>query len=147
MALIPLQTDREDSRREGARMPFIISTGSQLRCTMGVGQSAINASPKSATASAAVVCTVADFAPNTNIPTFGMCVSPANPQVAAATAAALGVLTPQPCVPATATPWTPGSATVKVNGMPALTNVSTCACTWAGVISVVAPMQVQVQSL
>ena len=36
--------------------------------------------------------TILDGAPFTNIPTFGMCSNPANPTVASATAAALGVL-------------------------------------------------------
>jgi hypothetical protein len=31
--------------------------------------------------------------------------------------------------------------TSAINGVPALTNASTCACTWAGVIAVVAPTQ------
>ena len=127
-------------------MPFIVSTGAQLRCSMGVGESVINATPGPVVATTPT-CTIMDFAPMSNIPSFGMCVSPANPQVAAATAAALGVLTPQPCIPATTTPWTPGSATVFVNGVPALTDLSTCACTWAGVIAVVAPSQVSVQSV
>jgi hypothetical protein len=73
-----------------------------------------------------------------NIPTFGMCRSPANPTVAAATAAALGVLTPMPCVPVT-TPWTPGVATVLLRGMPALDASSKCMCAYGGQISVTTP--------
>lgn len=68
--------------------------------------------------------------------TFGMCSSPANPTVASATAAALGVLTPMPCVPACPAPWAPGSPTVIVCGKPALNNSSKCMCAYGGVISI-----------
>lgn len=68
--------------------------------------------------------------------TFGMCTSPSNPTVAAATAAALGVLTPMPCIPACAAPWAPGSPTVIVGGKPALNNSSKCICSYGGVISI-----------
>lgn len=68
--------------------------------------------------------------------TFGMCSNPGNPTVAAATAAALGVLTPMPCIPACAAPWAPGSPTVLVGGKPALNNSSKCLCSYGGVISV-----------
>lgn len=79
--------------------------------------------------------------PMVNIPPFGMCTSLANPTVASATSAALGVLTPMPCVPATAAPWTPGSATVMVDNMPALNNTSKCMCNWGGVIQFTVPGQ------
>ena len=78
-------------------------------------------------------------APTVNIGPFGLCTTPTNPQVAAATAAAMGTLTPQPCVPVTPVPWAPGSPTVLVDGQPALNSSSTCACQWGGVISIVAP--------
>jgi hypothetical protein len=85
--------------------------------------------------------TIMDFKPMVNIPTFGMCMTPSNPQVAAATSAAMGVLTPQPCIPVVTAPWTPGAPTVLEGGMPALDNASTAMCTWGGVISVVVPGQ------
>lgn len=69
--------------------------------------------------------------------TFGMCSSLANPTVASATAAAMGVLTPMPCIPACAAPWAPGSPTVLVCNKPALNNSSKCMCNWGGVISLV----------
>jgi Domain of unknown function (DUF4280) len=88
------------------------------------------------------VATVADTIPTANIPAFGLCMSLGNPEVAAATAAAQGVLTPQPCVPATGTPWTPGALTAQAGGLPCVTATSTCQCAWGGVITVVAPAQV-----
>ena len=60
---------------------------------------------------------------------------------AAATAAALGALTPMPCVPLTVAPWAPGSPTVMIGNLPALENSSKLMCMWAGVIQVVAPAQ------
>jgi len=82
--------------------------------------------------------TVVDATPLVNIPSFGMCTSPANPSVAAATAAALGVLTPMPCVPAT-TPWVNGATGTLVGGQPALTFGAQCQCAWGGVIQVLNP--------
>lgn len=69
-------------------------------------------------------------------PTFGMCSNPANPTVASATAAAYGVLTPMPCVPAIAAPWVPGAPTVIVGGKPLLNNNSKLMCSYGGVIQV-----------
>ena len=75
------------------------------------------------------------------LPSFGMCSNPANPAVAAATAAALGVLTPQPCTPLLTAPWAPGSATVMIGGKLALNNQSTLMCGYpGGVITITSSM-------
>ena len=70
---------------------------------------------------------------------FGMCSNPANPQVAAATAAALGVLTPMPCVPVVSAPWAPGSPAVLVANKPALNQNSKAMCAWGGMIQITNP--------
>lgn len=68
-------------------------------------------------------------------PTFGMCSSLANPTVASATAAALGVLTPMPCTPVTVAPWAPGVPTVLVCGKPLLSNTGQqLICAYGGII-------------
>jgi hypothetical protein len=73
---------------------------------------------------------------------FGMCTTLSNPTVASATSAALGVLTPMPCIPVTTAPWTPGSPTVHIANMPALNSTSQCMCNWGGVITITVPGQV-----
>jgi len=82
---------------------------------------------------------IMDHIPFVNILPFGMCITPTNPMVAAATAAALGVLTPMPCIPATTTPWAPGELTNLLGNQPALDNISILMCQWGGVITVVVP--------
>ena len=78
---------------------------------------------------------IMDFAPITNIASFAMCSAPLNPEVIAATAAAAGVPTPAPCIPAIVSPWIPGYPQVLVQGMPALTSDSRTMCMWLGQIS------------
>jgi hypothetical protein len=82
-----------------------------------------------------------DNKPMANVMPFGMCQSMANPMVAAATAAALGVLVPLPCIPMTMAPWVPGSSTVLIGNMPALQNSSKLMCNWGGVIQILMPGQ------
>ncbi|HZR18363.1 MAG TPA: DUF4280 domain-containing protein [Verrucomicrobiae bacterium] len=122
-------------------MPQLVTTGAMMMCTFGMAPSTLNVLPTNKTMAGAPAATIMDCAPMVNIPPFGMCMSIANPTVAAATAAALGVLTPMPCIPVTA-PWVPGSATVMIGGMPALNNTSTCMCSWGGVIQIGFPGQV-----
>jgi len=82
---------------------------------------------------------VMDNKPLVNIMPFGMCMSPANPAVAAATAAAFGVLTPMPCIPVTTAPWVTGAPTVILASNPTLDNQCKLMCTWGGVIQVINP--------
>lgn len=87
--------------------------------------------------------TIMDAGGMVNIPSFGMCTTLSNPQVAAATAAALGVLTPQPCMPQT-TAWIPSQGKVLVGGKPCLTGDCSVMCMYGGKISIVMPGQAQV---
>jgi hypothetical protein len=119
--------------------PLLIN-GSPLMCSFGAAPSTLTVlQNQMVKASGQLVATINDQVPNGNIPPFGMCMSIANPQVAAATSAASGVLTPQPCLPVITAPWAPPSATVKVGGVFAATIQSKCMCTWAGNISVTGP--------
>ena len=119
-----------------------VVTGAMMACTFGAAPASLIATSAPTTEVGVVpAATIADFAPVTNIPTFGMCSSLANPEVASATSAALGVLTPMACVPNTAAPWVPGAPTVTIGGKFALDNTSKCTCLWGGEISITSPGQ------
>jgi Domain of unknown function (DUF4280) len=115
--------------------------GAMMMCTMGVAPSSLVPTPKTVMTSNMVAANIMDHVPMVNIMPFGMCTSPANPTVAAATAAALGVLTPMPCVPNTPAPWVPGAPNVLLCGAPALDNTSQLMCIWGGVITFSTPGQ------
>lgn len=129
-------------------MSQVVCMGATLMCSFGMAPSSLTVIPKGlpVQTSDQLAATVQDMIPMANIMPFGMCTTPSNPQVAAATTAALGVLTPQPCIPVTTAPWTPGSPTVKFDGIAALTATCQCMCTWGGVITVSVPGQVTVSA-
>lgn len=123
-------------------MPIQVVNGATLMCPFGVAPSTFVVTPENRVLSGnQPAANIMDFVPMKNIMPFGMCITPSNPQVAAATAAASGVLTPQPCIPVT-TPWKPGAASVLIGFIPALDNTCTCQCMWGGVIMVTSPGQV-----
>lgn len=123
-------------------MAPVVVNGAQCMCTMGTSPCSLVVLPTSLVqANKQPLATIFDQTP-ANLPTFGMCMSPANPAVAAATAAAMGVLTPQPCVPAVAAPWAP-PATPLVGGKPVLNLLGKAVCMWAGTISIVSPGSAQ----
>jgi hypothetical protein len=109
--------------------------GAMMQCTFGMAPSSLVVLPTNKVMTNMVPdANIMDHIPMTNIMPFGMCSSPSNPVVAAATAAALGVLTPMPCIPATPAPWITGAPTVLLGNFPSLDNVSQLMCIWGGVI-------------
>ena len=124
-------------------MAIHVYNGAMLICSFGVASSSLAVLPINRTMTSNMpAANIMDHVPMLNILPFGMCSSIANPTVAAATTAALGVLTPMPCIPVTPAPWIPGSPTVMVGNMSALNNNCKLMCTWAGVIQVTVPGQV-----
>lgn len=120
-----------------------VCTGAMLQCSFGIAPASLSILPTNRTmVSGMPMANIMDNKPLVNILPFAMCNSMANPMVAAATAAALGVLTPMPCIPNTVAPWAPGSPTVLVGNMPALTAQSKLICMWGGVIQITFPGQV-----
>jgi hypothetical protein len=126
-------------------MGFLVTAGAMLQCSFGVTPSCLMVLPTNKVMVMMPAANIMDNKPIINIPTFGMCNSMANPTVAAACAAKLGVFTPMPCVPATTAPWIIGAPTVLVGNMPALTKDSTLICMWGGVIQIIMPGQFTVQ--
>lgn len=125
-------------------MAFEVCMGAMLQCSFGAAPASLIVLPANAVMTGTPAANIMDNKPMVNVPPFGMCSSLANPQVAAATAAALGALTPMPCVPVIPAPWAPGSPTVLIANMPALNNSSKLMCAWAGVIQVANPGQTTV---
>jgi hypothetical protein len=117
-----------------------VCNGAVLQCSMGMAPSSLVVLPiNRVNTTEQPDANIMDHVPMVNIMSFGMCMSAANPAVAAATAAALGVLTPMPCIPVTPSPWVPGVPTVILGGNPTLDNQCTLNCIWAGIIQIISP--------
>lgn len=122
-------------------MGIQVCMGAGLQCSFGMAPSSLVVLPANAVMTGTPAATITDNAPIVNVPPFGMCQSPSNPTVASATAAAMGVLTPMPCVPVTTAPWVVGSPTVLIGSTPALNDSSKLMCNWGGVIQITSPGQ------
>src|SRR3954452_11710567 len=117
-------------------MPSQVCMGAMMQCSFGMAPSSLVVLPTNRVQTDMVPdANIMDHIPLTNIMPFGMCQSLANPMVASATAAALGVLTPMPCIPNTPAPWVPGAPTVLLGNFPTLDNTSQLMCMWGGVIT------------
>ena len=125
-------------------MAFLVTGNAVLSCTFGAAPSTFQVLPTNHVLVDMPAANIVDEIPLLNILPFGVCTSLANPTVAAATAAALGVLTPMPCMPVTVAPWVVGAPTVLIGNMPALSSDSKLMCCWAGVISISFAGQVKV---
>jgi hypothetical protein len=115
-------------------MGFLVTGGAMMKCTFGVAPSSLMVLPVNKVVVNMPAANIMDNKPIVNVPPFGMCQSPSNPTVIAATAAALGVFTPMPCLPLLPAPWIVGKPTILIGNMPALSDDSTLLCAWGGVI-------------
>ena len=122
-------------------MGLQVCAGALLMCSGGVAPSTLAVLPAGRPMCTGPAANIADVAPMVNVPPFGMCQLISNPMVAAATAAALGVLTPMPCVPVPGGTWIPGNPKVLIGGLPALTSDGKLMCAWGGLISITMPGQ------
>lgn len=119
-------------------MATYVCSGAQMKCSMGSGNANLVVLPERRIFLGSMPkANISDMKSMTNIPSFGLCFSLANPVVAAATAAHLGVLTPMPCIPNPSSPWEPGKQDVLEQGQPALLNTCKLQCQWAGTIELV----------
>lgn len=127
-------------------MSFCLCTGAVLRCPFGSAPAVFSALPlPRVVINGRPAGVMTDMVPTVNIPPFGMCSSLSNPTVASATAAAMGALTPMPCVPVPAGPWLNASPKVLIGGQPAISNDSQLMCAWGGQIAVQSAGQASVQ--
>jgi len=124
---------------ENKNLGDVVCQGSMLQCSFGMTPTEFRVTdPTRPTVQGLPMGNIMDFA-QANIISFGMCKSMSNPLVASATAAAMGVLTLMPCVPAIAAPWAPGGQE-KIGNCPALLSNSKCMCAYGGVISISQPI-------
>jgi len=127
-------------------MPKCVCSGAQIQCSFGTAPVLITVLPVNRVEETMPGANIMDTIPLVNIPSFMMCSAPTNPAVIATTAAAWGVPTPAPCIPATTIPWTPGNPSVLLANAPILTDNSKLTCLWAGVISITNTNQTVVQA-
>jgi uncharacterized protein DUF4280 len=125
-------------------MAMQVCMGAMLQCSFGAAPSSLVVLPKNKVLTGTPDANIMDNVPMVNIMPFAMCSSMANPTVAAATAAALGALTPMPCVPVIPAPWVPGAPTVLIANMPALDNNCKLTCAYGGMIQITNPGQTTV---
>lgn len=126
-------------------MALAVCGGAACMCSFGTAPSTLVVTPQNKTVTTMPIANIMDNKPMTNILPFAMCTSMGNPTVQSATAAAMGVLTPMPCIPNTTAPWVPGSPTVLIAGMPALNSSSKLICSYGGVIQITNPGQGTIQ--
>ena len=118
-------------------MPDYVVLGATLECPFGSAKSKLMVLPINRVLTGGKPkANIGDAIPFLNILPFGTCKSMANPTVAAATAAAQGVLQQMPCTPVCAM-WMGGKINVLVGFLPALMDNCTLMCTFgAGMIKI-----------
>lgn len=115
-----------------------VCSGAMMKCTMGTAPAKLTVLPlRTIFLAGQPQANISDNKSMVNLAPFGLCRSLAFPATAAATAAALGTLTPMPCVHNTPAPWFVGKMDYLIQGQPALLKSCKCQCMWGGTINLV----------
>ncbi len=115
-----------------------VCSGAMMKCTMGTSPARLTVLPNRMVFLAGqLMANISDHQSMVNLAPFGVCRSLAFPPTASATAAALGALTPMPCVPNVPAPWMTGKMDYIIKGQPALLQSCKCQCMWGGTISLI----------
>lgn len=104
--------------------------GGLMKCSFGLAPAPLNILPANSVFSTTPAANILDSKPFLNIPTFGMCTSPANPAVVASFGA------PAPCTPSVPAPWIVGVPNVLIANMPTLNEQFKSTCVFGGVIGI-----------
>lgn len=137
-----VQDQIDDAADQMAQAPpatgRVVNIGTVCMCNKGLAPSSPLVGVPTVTAQMTPAFNALNAAPVANIPPFGMCVSTTNPAVISATSAAMGVLTPVPCMPAIVPPtWAATSMKVFIGGQLAVLDRSTLTCALGGQIKVI----------
>jgi hypothetical protein len=125
-------------------MVHAVPHGSLSRCSKGSNPSRLNILPITRVfVEGNPLGNIQDKEPFLNIHPYGICFSMENPEVIAATAAALGVLVPMPCVPMICTPWILTSRTRVGGHFMGLNKRAKNICVWAGHLEISLPKAVK----
>ena len=119
----------------------LVCSGATLRCSQGSSPSTYQGSCVRVDIQGQPAATIQHFVPMKNVAPFGLCRSSSNPAVASANN------TPQPCVPALASAWSPGAQRVELENQPALLESDKLMCNWAGTITVANAGQSRVEGV
>ena len=120
-----------------------VCSGAMMKCTMGSAPAKLTVLPsRTVFLCGKPLANISDHVSMVNLAPFGVCRSLAFPPTAAATAAALGTLTPMPCIHNTPMPWMPGKPDYFDKGHPALLKSCKLQCMWGGMISLIDDGQV-----
>lgn len=115
-----------------------VCSGAMMKCTMGSSPAKLTVLPsRTVFLAGQPQANISDHMSMANLAPFGVCRSLAFPPTASATAAALGTLTPMPCIHNTPMPWMGGKMDTLIKGQPALLKSCKCQCMWGGTITLI----------
>lgn len=119
-----------------------VCNGAALACTFGAAPGTLTVIPATGVMAATQpAATVMDYAPMVNVATFGMCMSPSNPQVSGRDGRGVGGADAAALHSRDVEPLDAGQSHRDDRGNAALTSTDMCMCMWGGQITITSPGQ------